>query len=57
MPEEYYPTPGYYRILMDNPPPNPGPSTLFATNNGIGMQVTAAGSDEDDPLRQSVRTT
>jgi hypothetical protein len=55
MPEEYYPTPGYYRILVDNPS-NPGPSTMFATNNGVGMQVTAAGTDEDDRLRQRVRT-
>ena len=54
MPEEYYPTPGYYRILVDNPI-NPGPSTMFASNNGVGMQVTAAGSDEDDRLRQRVR--
>lgn len=51
-----YPTPGYYRILVDNPPPKPGPSTMFATNNGTGMQVTAAGSDGDDRLRQKVRT-
>jgi hypothetical protein len=55
MPDEYYPTPGYYRILVDNPK-NPGPSTMFATNNGVGMQVTAAGTDEDDRLRQRVRT-
>ena len=54
MSESYYPKPGYYRFLVDNPPPNPGPSTKFATNNGVGMQVTAEGSDEDDHLRQRV---
>ncbi len=56
MPDKYYyPKPGSYRFLMDNPPPNPGPSTKFATSNGVGIQVTAVGSDDDRP-RQRVRT-
>jgi hypothetical protein len=56
MHEEYYPPSGYYRILVDTPPTDPRPSTMFISNNGTGMQVTGADSDEDDRLRQRVRT-